>query len=238
MTIKSEKRVLDIRLRLFGAGVTQHSLGDYIFVLEPKKHIRRKLFGEEHSETADSYLSVGATQHPVGDYNSAIEFKKGALEIRRKLFAELRSLPAGPEPAHDPIRLQSLILLARSTPSLPSPQSSVASDVEVLATANTKRKNLALSLLIGLRKKRTNFLKRGPPNSVSCGEFHKEEKIKIWNDIYSLYKERCPESQRMLQQVKNLEYEFKQFKQRSRSTGEDGIQKIKEGFPISTSLLR
>ena len=97
-----------------------------------------------------------------------------------------------------------------------SPQSSVASDVEVLATANTKRKNLALSLLTGLRKKRTNFLKRGPPNSVSCGEFHKVKKIKMWNDIYSSYKERCPESQRMLQQVKkrqqNLKYEFKQFK--------------------------
>ena len=62
---------------------------------------------------------------------------------------------------------------------MPSPQSSVASDVKVLATrlatANTKRKNLALSLLTGLRKKRTNFLKRGPPNSVSCGEFHKEK---------------------------------------------------------------
>ena len=62
---------------------------------------------------------------------------------------------------------------------MPSPQSSVASDVEVLATrlatANTKRKNLALSLLTGLRKKRTNFLKRRPPNSVSCGEFHKEK---------------------------------------------------------------
>ena len=58
---------------------------------------------------------------------------------------------------------------------MPSPQSSVASDVEVLATANTKRNNLALSLLTGLRKKRTNFLKRGPPNSVSCGEFHKEK---------------------------------------------------------------
>lgn len=27
------------------------------------------------------------------------------------------------------------------------------------------------------------------------------------------------------------ESKFKQFKQRSRSTGEDGIQKIKEGFP-------
>ena len=123
-----------------------------------------------------------------------------------------------------------------------SPQSSVASDVEVLATrlatANTKRKNLALSLLTGLRKKRTNFLKRGPSNSVSCGEFHKE-KIKIWNDIYSSYKERCPESQRMLQQVKkrqqNLEYEFKQ---RSRSTGEDGIQKIKEGFPYFNILSK
>ncbi|KAL9950378.1 hypothetical protein ACROYT_G042866 [Oculina patagonica] len=85
---KSEKRVLDISLRLFGAGVTQHSRGEYISVLEPKKHIRRKLFGEEHSETADSYLSVGATQHPVEDYNSALEFKKGALEIRRKLFGE------------------------------------------------------------------------------------------------------------------------------------------------------
>ena len=59
-----------------------------------------------------------------------------------------------------------------------SPQSSVASDVEVLATANTKRNNLAISLLTGLRKKRTNFLKRGPPNSASCGEFHKEKKSK------------------------------------------------------------
>ena len=125
---------------------------------------------------------------------------------------------------------------------MPSPQSLVASDVEVLATANTKRKNLALSLLTGLRKKRTNFLKRGPPNSVSCGEFHKEKKIKMWNDIYSSYKERCPESQRMLQQVKkrqqNLEYEFKQFRERSRSTGEDGIQKIKEGFPYFNILSK
>ena len=71
------------------------------------------------------------------------------------------------------------------------------------------------------------------------------KKIKIWNDvvdIYSSYKERCPESQRMLQQVKkrqhNLEYEFKQFKQRSRSTGEDGIQKIKEGFPYFNILSK
>lgn len=65
-----------------------------------------------------------------------------------------------------------------------------------------KRKNLALSLQTGLRKKRTNFLKRGPPNSVSCEELHKEKKIKIWNYIYSLYKERCPQGHRTLQQVK------------------------------------
>ena len=43
----------------------------------------------------------------------------------------------------------------------------------------------------------------------------------------------------MLQQVKklqqNLEYEFKQ---RSRSTGEDGIQKIKEGFPYFNILSK
>ena len=44
--------------------------------------------------------------------------------------------------------------------------------------------------LTGLRKKRTNFLKRGPPNSVSCGEFHKEKKINMWNDIYSSYKKK------------------------------------------------
>ena len=98
---KSEKRVLNIRRRLFGeehrktadnfheVGVTEHSLGDYISILEPKKHalgIRRKLFGEEHAETTDSYLSVEVAQHSVGDYNSALESKKGALEIRRKLF--------------------------------------------------------------------------------------------------------------------------------------------------------
>ena len=41
-------------------------------------------FGENHSETADSYLSVGVTQHSVGDYNSALKSKTGALEIRRK----------------------------------------------------------------------------------------------------------------------------------------------------------
>ena len=39
-----------------------------------------------------------------------------------------------------------------------------------------KRKTLALSLLTGLRKKRTKFLKCRRQNLVSCGEFHKEKK--------------------------------------------------------------
>ena len=74
-------------IRDYSGVFVKHSLGDYISVLEPKNHaldIRRKLFGENHSETADSYLSVGVTQHSVGDYNSALESKTGALEIRRK----------------------------------------------------------------------------------------------------------------------------------------------------------
>ena len=78
--------------------------------------------------------------------------------------------------------------------------------------------------------KRTNFLQLGPPNSVGCEELHKEKKNKIWIDIYSLYKERCPESQRTLQQVKkgqqNLDNKYKQLKQRTRSTGVAGIKKI------------
>ena len=83
--------------------------------------------------------------------------------------------------------------------------------------------------------KRTFFLKLGPPNSVSCEEIHKEKKIKIRNDIYSLYKERYPESQRTLQQVKkrqqSLDNEYMQLTQGTRSTGEAGIKKIKECFP-------
>lgn len=49
------------------------------------------------------------------------------------------------------------------------------------------------------------------------------------------YKESCPDSERTLPQVKkrkqNLKYEYKLLKQRSKSTGEVGFKKIKEGFP-------
>ena len=65
------------------------------------------------------------------------------------------------------------VLLARSTP---SPQSSVPLMSKYLLRQAQKRKNLALSLLTGLGKKRTKFLKRRRQNLVSCGEFHKEKK--------------------------------------------------------------
>ena len=61
------------------------------------------------------------------------------------------------------------------------------------------------------------------------------EIIALWNEIYSTYKECHPGSTITLVQVKkrrkNLEYEFKQLKQRTRSTGEAGIKSIKDGFP-------
>ena len=62
-----------------------------------------------------------------------------------------------------------------------------------------------------------------------------KDRVKIWNDIFLAYKEKYPDSERTLPQVKkriqNLEYDYKLLKQRSRSTGEAGFKKIKEGFP-------
>ena len=62
-----------------------------------------------------------------------------------------------------------------------------------------------------------------------------KDRVKIWNDIFVAYKEKYPDSERTLPQVKkriqNLEYEYKLLKQRSQSTGEAGFKKIKEGFP-------
>ena len=125
---------------------------------------------------------------------------------------------------------------------MPSPQSSVASGVEVLATANTKRKKPRVKSADRTEKETHELLEAWAPKFSKLWGVSQRKKIKMINDIYSSYKERCPESQRMLQQVKkrqqNLEYEFKQFMQRSRSTGEDGIQKIKEGFPYFKILSK
>ena len=57
----------------------------------------------------------------------------------------------------------------------------------------------------------------------------------IWNEIYENFRSSWDESERTLPQVKkrqqNLEYEFKQLKVKASKTGEEGLNKIKEGFP-------
>ena len=50
--------------------------------------VRRKLFGEEHGKTADSYHSLGVTQHELGNYTSALLSHQHALDVTRKLFGE------------------------------------------------------------------------------------------------------------------------------------------------------
>ena len=142
--------------------------------------------------------------------------------------AELQSLPAGPQ-RNGPLRTQSPIPLARSTP---SPQCSGACDVKVLAMAQAKKPSVKST---DWTEDKTHILLEACALKFSkLRGASQREKIKIWNDIYSLYKERCPESQRMPQQVKkrqlNLDNKYKQLKQQTRSTGEAGIQTIKEGF--------
>ena len=75
-------------------GVTQHSLSDYTAALESAKRaldIRIKFFGEEHSETAESYHLVGIIQHSLSDYTAAFESAKRDFDIRTKLFGEEHS---------------------------------------------------------------------------------------------------------------------------------------------------
>ena len=50
--------------------------------------IRVKLFGEEHPDTAQSYLTLGVTQYALGNISSALQSNQRALDIRVKLFGE------------------------------------------------------------------------------------------------------------------------------------------------------
>ena len=101
--VKSTKRALDIRLKLFGEehsstadnyyllGVTQHTQGDFTSAIQSTQRaldIRRKLFGEEHSSTADSYFLLGASQYEQNNFTSALYSIQRALNVRRKLFGE------------------------------------------------------------------------------------------------------------------------------------------------------
>ena len=74
----------------------------------------------------------------------------------------------------------------------------------------------------------------GPKYSI-LRRASQREKVQLWNDIFAQYQERYSESQRILAQVKKrqqkLEYDYKLLNQRSQSTREAGIKKIKDGFP-------
>ena len=63
----------------------------------------------------------------------------------------------------------------------------------------------------------------------------KQLKMGLWNELVFMFKECHPGSTRTLAQVKkrqkNLEYKFKQLKQRCRLTREAQIKLIKDGFP-------
>ena len=78
-------------------GEIHHRNGNYAEALTSYQRaldIRRKLFGEEHSKTADSYRDVGLTHQSLGDYTSALQSHKCALNIRLKLFGEIHSKTA------------------------------------------------------------------------------------------------------------------------------------------------
>lgn len=51
-------------------------------------HIRRKRFGEIHSETAVSLYFLGITQMGMGDITSDLQSHRHALDIRLKLIEE------------------------------------------------------------------------------------------------------------------------------------------------------
>ena len=100
--LESEKRALDIRLKVLGEehlqtassyhslAATQHSLGDFVSALESDKralNIRLKVLGKEHLQTAHSSHELGLTQHSLGDFVSALESNKRALNIRLKVLS-------------------------------------------------------------------------------------------------------------------------------------------------------
>jgi len=73
-------------------GEIHHRNGNYAEALTSYQralNTRRRLFGEEHSKTADSYRDVGLTHQSLGDYTSALQSHKRALDIRLKLFGKV-----------------------------------------------------------------------------------------------------------------------------------------------------
>ena len=53
--------------------------------------IRKKIFGEEHSDVATSYNNLASVYECIGEYNQARELHEKALMIRKKIFGEEHS---------------------------------------------------------------------------------------------------------------------------------------------------
>lgn len=68
-------------------------MNDYTSALQ-SHHIRRKRFGEIHSETAVSLYLLGITQMGMGDITSDLQSHRHALDIRLKLFEEKQASTA------------------------------------------------------------------------------------------------------------------------------------------------
>ena len=130
-----------------------------------------------------------------------------------------------------PCRTESPISLAASTPPSSSAASSDSEVTNVTAKGNKSRGKSA----DWTEEETFDLLQAWGPKYEKLRSASQREKIALWNEIYSTYKECHPRSTRTLAQVKkrqkNLEYEFNQLKQRTRSTGEAGIKSIKDGFP-------
>ena len=130
-----------------------------------------------------------------------------------------------------PCRTESPIPLASSTP---SPSSTASSDSEV--TNVTAKGNRSRAKSADWTEEETlDLLQAWGPKYEKLRSASPRERVALWNEIYSTYKECHLGSTRTLVQVKKrqryLKYEFKQLKQRTRSTGEAGIKSIKDGFP-------
>ena len=135
-------------------------------------------------------------------------------------------------------RTESPIPLAATTP---SPSSTASSDSEV--TNVTAKGNRSRAKSADWTEEETfDLLQAWGPKYEKLRGASQRERIALWNEIYSTYKECHPGSTRTLVQVKkrqkNLEYEFKQLKQRTRLTGEAGIKSIKDGFPYFDLFTR
>ena len=53
-----------------------------------------KLFGEEHSSTADAFHLLGVIKHEQGDFPSALRSAQRPFDVRLKLFGEEHSSTA------------------------------------------------------------------------------------------------------------------------------------------------